>query len=97
VEACADLGGVAWWSRDCACVDHQLGRPWGRGLAEQRLCRPVQAGGHGLAEIRNVCGSPAWQALSAGLAEIVRVSGVGVWGSTALAGQRSRARGSEIP
>jgi hypothetical protein len=24
VEACADLGGVAWWSRDCACVDHQL-------------------------------------------------------------------------
>jgi hypothetical protein len=47
----------------------------------------------GLAEIISVCGSLA---LKAHPTEILCVRGVGVWGSTALVGQRSRARGSEI-
>jgi hypothetical protein len=35
------------------------GRPFGHGPTEQRSCRAVQNWGHGLAEIMNVCGSPA--------------------------------------
>jgi hypothetical protein len=72
----ADLcrpGGTAQQSRDPACVDRQLGRSWGRGLAEWRLCRPVQALGPGLAEIVNVCGSLAWQVLRARLSRSVQV------------------------
>jgi hypothetical protein len=34
-----------------------------RGMAQQRLCRPVQAEGCCLAKIKNVHGSLAWQAL----------------------------------
>jgi hypothetical protein len=49
VQTCACLGGVAWRNRNHACVDPQLGRPEG----------------HRPAEIVNVCGSPAWQALRA--------------------------------
>jgi hypothetical protein len=49
---------------------------------------------HGLVEIVNVCGSPALRACPM---ESLRFWGVGVWGSTTLAGQRSRAGGSEIP
>jgi hypothetical protein len=44
----------------------------------------------------NVCGYLAWKTLSAHSAETVRVPGVGVWGSTALSGQKCGARESEI-
>jgi hypothetical protein len=79
---------------DRACVYAWCGRPWGHGPAKHRWCRAVQAWRHGLAEIMNICRSLA---LRARPMEILWVWGVGVWGSTALAGQRSRARRSEIP
>jgi hypothetical protein len=70
-----------------------LCRSWVRG--PQSSCRAMQVRGvHGLVEIINVCGSLAVRAHPM---EILRVWGVGVWGSTALMGQRSRAGGSEIP
>jgi hypothetical protein len=62
-------------------------RPGGPAPVKPRSCRPVQAWGRGLGEIANVCGFPAWQALSAYLAEIFWVWEVKVWGSTALAGK----------
>jgi hypothetical protein len=63
-------------------------------MAQQKSCRAVQAWGYGLAEIVNVCGSPA---LRAHPMEILWFWGVGFWGSIALVGQRSRAKRSEIP
>jgi hypothetical protein len=96
--------GMAWQSRDLA----RLCRPWGPGWqsrdsaglwgtaqqnrAPAELCRP--GGVCGLAEIINVYGSLA---LRAHPTEILLFWGVWVWGSTGLVGQRSRARGSEIP
>jgi hypothetical protein len=61
------------------------------GVAQQRSCRAVQAwgGGCGLAEILNV--------LSAHPMEILWFWDVEVWGTTGLVGQRSSARGLEIP
>jgi hypothetical protein len=45
VQACACMGGgTAQQNGDCACVDPQLRKPEG----------------HGLADIVNVCGSLAW-------------------------------------
>jgi hypothetical protein len=106
VPSLAGLRGTGLWSEYCA----GLCRPVGHGLAiwssyralqalrvwlaEQRSCRVVQTwGSHGLAEIVNVCGSLA---LMAHLTEVMWFWGVGVWGNTALVGQRSRARRSEI-
>jgi hypothetical protein len=79
--------------RSCVCVS-QAWQAWGSWPSEMEI---VQAWVRGLVEITNVCGALAWQALRARLEEIMRVWGVGVWGSTVLLGQRSRAGGSEIP
>jgi hypothetical protein len=63
--------GCGQQSRDCAslrsgdhaCVDPQLGRPWGCGTAELRSCRPVQAWEARPREWRLcMCGLLAWQA-----------------------------------
>jgi hypothetical protein len=57
--------GAAQWNADCACLDPGLSGLRGAGWQSGNragLCRPE---GHGLAEIVNVCGSSAWQALRA--------------------------------
>jgi hypothetical protein len=53
MQTCASVRG-ATQGRSRMPVDHRLGRPEGHWPALLRLCRPVQAQGHGLAEVVQV-------------------------------------------
>jgi hypothetical protein len=88
LQGCAGLGGIAGKAEMC--------RAGGHNTVKQSSCRAVQAlgGGGWPGGDVNVRGSLA---LRAHPVEILQFWGVGVWGSTALAGQRIRTRGSEIP
>jgi hypothetical protein len=96
VQGCAGLGGMAqqkWRSWGFVSPAAGFGGVYWQSRDHTGLCRPGSQGAWPGGDV-NVCGSLA---LRARPTEILLFWGVGVWGNTALVGQRSRAGGSENP
>jgi hypothetical protein len=90
LQCCAGLGSLAGKAEIV-----QGSGAWPSKMELLQGCAGLRGGrGCGLAEILNICGSLA---LRTPPTEILWVQGVGVWGSTALVGQKNRAGGSEFP